>query len=150
MRLSYLAHIPSLAKCFAGCHSVSGSSLSQKLDVEAFHPRCWYSCMYWVCLVLHSKKSFLRILFNSIWRRWKFAWVSLLPSLKHLLKSRIRRSIMEMQVIVTELLSSFEFSLPEESFELIYAFGAQSLSPVVKGKTQEGEQVPLRVTVCKL
>ncbi len=57
---------------------------------------------------------------------------------------------MEMQVIVTELLSSFEFSLPEESFELIHAFGAQSLSPVVKGKTQEGEQVPLRVTVCKL
>ncbi|KAK0431713.1 cytochrome P450, partial [Armillaria borealis] len=59
-------------------------------------------------------------------------------------------AVMEMQVIVTELLSSFEFSLPEEGFALIHAFGAQSLSPVVKGKTQEGEQVPLRVRICKL
>ncbi|KAK0186148.1 cytochrome P450 [Armillaria mellea] len=59
-------------------------------------------------------------------------------------------AVMEIQVIVTELLSSFEFSLPEEGFELMHAFGAQAISPVVKGKTQEGEQVPLRVAVCKL
>ncbi|PBK92236.1 cytochrome P450 [Armillaria gallica] len=48
-------------------------------------------------------------------------------------------SVMEMQVIVTEPLSSFEFSLPEEDFELMHPFWAQSISPVVKGKTQEGE-----------
>ncbi|KAK0438171.1 cytochrome P450 [Desarmillaria tabescens] len=59
-------------------------------------------------------------------------------------------SVLEMQVIVTELLSSFKFSLPEEGFEVMHAFGAQAISPVVKGKTKEGEQVPLRVTVCKL
>ncbi|KAK0227599.1 cytochrome P450 [Armillaria fumosa] len=59
-------------------------------------------------------------------------------------------AVMEMQVIVTELLSSFKFSLPEEDFELMHAFGTQAISPVVKGKTQEGEQVPLRVAVCKL
>ncbi|KAK0438178.1 cytochrome P450 [Desarmillaria tabescens] len=58
-----------------------------------------------------------------------------------------RFAIMEVQNVITELLSSFEFSPSEEGLELQHAPGAQTLTPVVKGRAQEGEQVPLRVTL---
>ncbi|KAK0438188.1 cytochrome P450 [Desarmillaria tabescens] len=56
--------------------------------------------------------------------------------------------IMEMQSVITELLSSFEFSPSEEGLELQHAPGTLTLSPVVKGRAHEGEQVPLRVALC--
>ncbi|KAK0186151.1 cytochrome P450 [Armillaria mellea] len=58
-----------------------------------------------------------------------------------------RFAIMEMQVLVTELLSKFEFSPSEEGLELLHFRGAQTLIPVVKGRIHEGEQVPLRVAL---
>lgn len=58
-----------------------------------------------------------------------------------------RFAIMEIQVLVTELLGKFEFSPSEEGLELLHAPGAQTLTPAVKGRAHEGEQVPLRVSL---
>ena len=56
---------------------------------------------------------------------------------------------MEMQVLVAELLSTFEFSPSEEGLELQHMHGWQTITPVVKGRVHEGEQVPLRVALIK-
>ncbi|KAK0210022.1 cytochrome P450 [Desarmillaria ectypa] len=58
-----------------------------------------------------------------------------------------RFAVMEVQGLITELLSNFEFSPSEEGLELQHAPGAQTLTPVVKGRAHEGEQVPLRVAL---
>ncbi|PBK92068.1 cytochrome P450 [Armillaria gallica] len=55
--------------------------------------------------------------------------------------------VMEMQVLVAELLSTFEFSPSEEGLELQNMHGWQTIAPVVKGRVHEGEQVPLRVAL---
>ncbi len=54
-----------------------------------------------------------------------------------------------MQVLVAELLSTFEFSPSEEGLELQHMYGWQTITPVVKGRVHEGEQVPLRVALVK-
>ncbi|KAK0227783.1 cytochrome P450 [Armillaria fumosa] len=56
-------------------------------------------------------------------------------------------AVMEMQVLVTELLSTFSPS--EEGLELQHMHGWQTVTPVVKGRAHEGEQVPLRVALVK-
>ncbi|KAK0229096.1 cytochrome P450 [Armillaria nabsnona] len=58
-------------------------------------------------------------------------------------------AVMEMQVLVAELLSTFEFSPSEEGLELQHMHGWQTITPVVKGRVHEGEQVPLRVALFK-
>lgn len=58
-------------------------------------------------------------------------------------------AIMEMQVLVTELLSTFEFSPSEEGLELQHMNALHTVTPVVKGRAYEGEQVPLRVALVK-
>ncbi|PBK69991.1 cytochrome P450 [Armillaria solidipes] len=57
--------------------------------------------------------------------------------------------VMEMQVLVAELLSTFEFSPSEEGLELQHMHGWQTITPVIKGRVHEGEQVPLRVALVK-
>ncbi|KAF9024372.1 cytochrome P450 [Hymenopellis radicata] len=57
-----------------------------------------------------------------------------------------RFAIMEIQSIVVELLSSFEFSLPKESPPLIHGSGLQMVFPLVKGREMEGMQIPLCVS----
>ncbi|PBK83187.1 cytochrome P450 [Armillaria gallica] len=56
-------------------------------------------------------------------------------------------AVMEMQVLVAELLRTFEFSPSEEGLELQHMHGWQTITPVVKGRVHEGEQVPLRVAL---
>ncbi|KAK0474007.1 cytochrome P450 [Armillaria novae-zelandiae] len=58
-------------------------------------------------------------------------------------------AVMEMQVLVTELLSTFEFSPSEEGLELQHMHALLTLTPIVKGRAHEGEQVPLRVALVK-
>lgn len=57
-----------------------------------------------------------------------------------------RYSVMEMQTILVELMSNFEFSLPGEGTE-IYRQPAGIMLPFVKGKISEGPQMPLCVAV---
>ncbi|KAF8910707.1 cytochrome P450 [Mucidula mucida] len=57
-----------------------------------------------------------------------------------------RFAIMEIQSIVVELLSSFEFSLPKETPPLVHGSGLQTTFPLVKGKEMEGMQIPLCVS----
>ncbi|KAK0214204.1 cytochrome P450 [Armillaria fumosa] len=57
-----------------------------------------------------------------------------------------RYAVMEMQSVVTELLSNFEFSIPKGAPELQLGPAGASLLPIVPGKANEGPQVRLRVT----
>ncbi|KAK0486622.1 cytochrome P450 [Armillaria luteobubalina] len=57
-----------------------------------------------------------------------------------------RFAVMQMQSVVTELLSNFEFSLPKGAPELRHCPAGGALIPVVTGKANEGPQVPLCVT----
>ncbi|KAK0185977.1 cytochrome P450 [Armillaria mellea] len=58
-------------------------------------------------------------------------------------------AVMEMQVMVAELLSMFEFSPSEAGLKLQHMPGWQTITPVVKGRADEGEQVPLHVALVK-
>ncbi|KAK0493380.1 cytochrome P450 [Armillaria luteobubalina] len=60
-----------------------------------------------------------------------------------------RFAVMEIQALVTELLGTFEFGLPEEYFVLLQSPGQRAVFPLVKGRAHEGVQMPLRVTVSK-
>ncbi|KAK0214208.1 cytochrome P450 [Armillaria fumosa] len=57
-----------------------------------------------------------------------------------------RFAVMEMQSVIAELLSNFEFSIPKGAPELQDAPAGIALIPLVPGKANEGPQVPLRVT----
>ncbi|PBK86225.1 cytochrome P450 [Armillaria gallica] len=57
-----------------------------------------------------------------------------------------RFAVMEMQSVVTELLSNFEFSIPKGAPELQHGPADLVLIPIVPGKADEGPQVPLLVT----
>ncbi|PBL04613.1 PAH-inducible cytochrome P450 monooxygenase PC-PAH 1 [Armillaria gallica] len=58
-----------------------------------------------------------------------------------------RFAVMEMQSVVTELLSNFEFSIPKGAPELQHGpVDSTALIPIVLGKADEGPQVPLLVT----
>ncbi|PBK83807.1 cytochrome P450 [Armillaria gallica] len=57
-----------------------------------------------------------------------------------------RFAVMEMQSVVTELLSNFEFSIPKGAPELQHGPADPALIPIVPGKADEGPQVPLLVT----
>ncbi|KAK0227600.1 cytochrome P450 [Armillaria fumosa] len=60
-----------------------------------------------------------------------------------------RFAVMEIQALVTELLGTFEFGLPEEDFVLLQSPGQRAVFPLVQGRVHEGVQMPLRVTVSK-
>ncbi|KAK0455354.1 cytochrome P450 [Desarmillaria tabescens] len=60
-----------------------------------------------------------------------------------------RFAIMEIQALVTELLSTFEFGLPEEDFVMLQSPGQRAVFPLVQGRVHEGIQIPLRVVVSK-
>ncbi|SJL05138.1 uncharacterized protein ARMOST_08511 [Armillaria ostoyae] len=57
-----------------------------------------------------------------------------------------RFSVMELQSVVTELLSNFEFSMPKGAPKLQHGLAGTTLSPIVPGKAKEGPQIPLLVT----
>ncbi|KAK0229231.1 cytochrome P450, partial [Armillaria nabsnona] len=57
-----------------------------------------------------------------------------------------RFSVMELQSVVTELLSNFEFSMPKGASKLQHGPAGMTLSPIVPGKAEEGPQIPLLVT----
>ncbi|KAK0486627.1 cytochrome P450 [Armillaria luteobubalina] len=61
-----------------------------------------------------------------------------------------RFAIMELQSVVVELLSNFEFSIPKGALELQDAPAGIALIPIVPGRANEGPQVPLRVTPLSL
>ena len=56
-------------------------------------------------------------------------------------------SVMELQSVVTELLSNFEFSMPKGAPKLQHGPAGLTVSPIVPGKAEEGPQIPLLVTV---
>ncbi|PBK92219.1 cytochrome P450 [Armillaria gallica] len=56
------------------------------------------------------------------------------------------RTVMELQSVVTELLSNFEFSMPKGASKLQHGPAGMTLSPIVPGKVEEGPQIPLLVT----
>ncbi|KAK0207525.1 cytochrome P450 [Armillaria fumosa] len=56
-----------------------------------------------------------------------------------------RFAIMELQSVIVELLSNFEFSIPKGAPELQDAPASTTLVPIVPGKANEGPQVPLCV-----
>ncbi|KAK0210002.1 hypothetical protein DFS33DRAFT_1270109 [Desarmillaria ectypa] len=62
----------------------------------------------------------------------------------HALAGDLLYKIMEIQRVTVELLSNFEFKLPD-GVELLDAPGAMSGLPVVKGKLADGTQVPLQI-----
>ncbi|KAK0445342.1 cytochrome P450 [Desarmillaria tabescens] len=55
-----------------------------------------------------------------------------------------RMTVMEIQTVIVELLSKFEFKVPV-GVELLDAPGTQSCVPIVKGQLEDGVQVPLQV-----
>ncbi|KAK0455344.1 cytochrome P450 [Desarmillaria tabescens] len=57
-----------------------------------------------------------------------------------------RFSVMELQSVVTELLSNFEFSMPKGAPRLQHGPAGMALGPNVPGKVEEGPQIPLLVT----
>ncbi|KAK0214197.1 cytochrome P450 [Armillaria fumosa] len=57
-----------------------------------------------------------------------------------------RFAIMELQSVVAELLSNFEFSIPKGALELQDAPAGIALIPLVPGRANEGPQAPLHVT----
>ncbi|KAK0186133.1 cytochrome P450 [Armillaria mellea] len=58
-----------------------------------------------------------------------------------------RFAVMELQSVVTELLSNFEFSTPKGAPKLQHGPAGLAVSPIVPGKAEEGPQIPLLVTV---
>ncbi|KAF9021763.1 PAH-inducible cytochrome P450 monooxygenase PC-PAH 1 [Hymenopellis radicata] len=60
-----------------------------------------------------------------------------------------RFAVMEIQVICVELLSSFEFSLPEDASAVIHGSGTITLFPLLKDRPEDGIQLPLRVSSLK-
>ncbi|KAK0455285.1 cytochrome P450 [Desarmillaria tabescens] len=59
---------------------------------------------------------------------------------------RWRFAVMELQPVITELLSNFEFSIPKGAPDLQHDPAGVLLLPIVPGKAQEGPQIPLLVT----
>ncbi|PBK92245.1 cytochrome P450 [Armillaria gallica] len=57
-----------------------------------------------------------------------------------------RFAVMELQSVVTELLSNFEFSMPKGVSRLQHSPAGIALIPIVPGKAEEGAQIPLLVT----
>ncbi|KAK0186135.1 cytochrome P450 [Armillaria mellea] len=57
-----------------------------------------------------------------------------------------RFAIMELQSVVTELLSNFEFSMPKGAPKLQHSPAGVTLTPIVPGRVEEGPQIPLLVT----
>ncbi|KAK0438186.1 cytochrome P450 [Desarmillaria tabescens] len=57
-----------------------------------------------------------------------------------------RFAVMELQSVVTELLSNFEFSMLKGASKLQHGPAGTALIPIVPGKAEEGAQVPLLVT----
>ncbi|KAK0193230.1 cytochrome P450 [Armillaria mellea] len=57
-----------------------------------------------------------------------------------------RFAVMEMQSVITELVSNFEFSIPKGAPELRFVPAGVGLIPIVPGKENEEPQVPLFVT----
>ncbi|KAK0229198.1 cytochrome P450 [Armillaria nabsnona] len=57
-----------------------------------------------------------------------------------------RFAVMELQSVVTELLSNFEFSIPKGAPELQHGPAGIVLIPIVPGRANEGPQIPLLVT----
>ncbi|KAK0470685.1 cytochrome P450 [Armillaria novae-zelandiae] len=57
-----------------------------------------------------------------------------------------RFSVMELQSVLAELLSNFEFSIPEGVPELQDVPAGIALIPIVPGKANEGPQIPLLIT----
>ncbi|KAK0186090.1 cytochrome P450 [Armillaria mellea] len=57
-----------------------------------------------------------------------------------------RFAVMELQSVVAELLSNFEFSVPKGAPELQHGPAGIVLIPTVPGKADEGPQIPLLVT----
>ncbi|KAK0493368.1 cytochrome P450 [Armillaria luteobubalina] len=60
-----------------------------------------------------------------------------------------RFAVMELQSVVTELLSNFEFSMPKGAPKLLHGPAGVTLSPIVPGKGEEGPQIPLLVAALK-
>ncbi|KAG7453207.1 cytochrome P450 [Guyanagaster necrorhizus] len=60
-----------------------------------------------------------------------------------------RFAVMELQSVVTELLSNFEFSISKGAPELQHGPAGFVLIPIVPGKAKEGPQIPLLVTPLK-
>ncbi|SJL05095.1 uncharacterized protein ARMOST_08467 [Armillaria ostoyae] len=56
-----------------------------------------------------------------------------------------RFAVMELQSVVTELLSNFEFSIPKGAPEVQHGPAGIVLIPIVPGKANEGPQIPLLV-----
>lgn len=52
--------------------------------------------------------------------------------------------MMEMQAVVTELIETFEFDIPEGGLDNL-CFSVGMMLPMVRGKLQEGVQMPLAV-----
>ncbi|KAK0493384.1 cytochrome P450 [Armillaria luteobubalina] len=57
-----------------------------------------------------------------------------------------RFAVMELQSVVTELLSNFEFSMPKGVSRLQHGPAGIALIPIVPGKAEQGAQIPLLVT----
>ncbi|KAK0473875.1 cytochrome P450 [Armillaria novae-zelandiae] len=57
-----------------------------------------------------------------------------------------RFAVMELQSVITELLSNFEFSMPKGAPKLQHGPAGLTLAPIVPGKAEEGPQIPLLVT----
>ncbi|KAK0455346.1 cytochrome P450 [Desarmillaria tabescens] len=57
-----------------------------------------------------------------------------------------RFAVMELQSVVTELLSNFDFSMPKGAPRLQHGPAGVTLGPIVPGKAEEGPQIPLLVT----
>ncbi|KAF9021771.1 cytochrome P450 [Hymenopellis radicata] len=60
-----------------------------------------------------------------------------------------RFAVMEIQAICVELLSSFEFSLPEDASAVIHGSGIINLFPLLKDRPEDGIQLTLRVSSLK-
>lgn len=53
---------------------------------------------------------------------------------------------MELQSVVTELLSNFEFSIPKGAPKLQHGPAGVTITPIVPGRVEEGPQIPLLIT----
>ena len=56
---------------------------------------------------------------------------------------------MEIQTIIVELLSAFEFALPDGGLNLQQGASFQVLFPMLEGKFHEGSQIPLKLSALK-
>ena len=80
-------------------------------------------------------------------RRARLYWVSSQRTLVYLcaeLCIRWRFSLIELQAILVGLIENFEFSLPPEKLEIL-RMPIGVMSPMVKGRLEEGVMMPLTV-----